>query len=90
MFGCERGSGGIGRRAGLRIQWSNPWGFESPLSHVAYVRIERRSYEEKERNPRLLEEEEGVAASHGAGRPEGTAAASRAGGENGKTARNVD
>ena len=25
--------GGIGRRAGLRIQWGNPWGFESPLSH---------------------------------------------------------
>ena len=23
----------FGRRAGLRIQWSNPWGFESPLSH---------------------------------------------------------
>jgi hypothetical protein len=28
---CE--SGGIGRRAGLRIQWGNLWGFESPLSH---------------------------------------------------------
>jgi integrase len=26
-------SGGIGRRAGFRIQWGNPWGFESPLSH---------------------------------------------------------
>ena len=26
-------SGGIGRRAGLRIQWGNPWEFESPLSH---------------------------------------------------------
>jgi hypothetical protein len=24
----------FGRRAGLRIQWSNPWGFESPLSHL--------------------------------------------------------
>lgn len=23
----------FGRRAGLRIQWRNPWGFESPLSH---------------------------------------------------------
>jgi hypothetical protein len=28
---CE--SGGIGRRAGFRIQWGNPWEFESPLSH---------------------------------------------------------
>jgi hypothetical protein len=27
------GSGGIGRRAGLRIQWGNPSGFESRLSH---------------------------------------------------------
>ena len=27
------GSGGTGRRAGFRIQWGNPWGFESPLSH---------------------------------------------------------
>jgi hypothetical protein len=26
-------SGGTGRRAGLRIQWGNPWEFESPLSH---------------------------------------------------------
>ena len=34
VFWKRRGSGGIGRRAGLRIQWSNPWGFESPLSHV--------------------------------------------------------
>ena len=36
--GCDppgiRGSGGIGRRAGLRIQWGNPSGFESRLSHV--------------------------------------------------------
>ena len=35
--GCDppgiRGSGGIGRRAGLRIQWGNPSGFESRLSH---------------------------------------------------------
>ena len=23
--------GGIGRRAGLRIQWGDPWGFNSPL-----------------------------------------------------------
>ena len=29
----SRESGGIGRRAGLRIQWGNPWEFESPLSH---------------------------------------------------------
>src|SRR5262245_19730649 len=28
-----RESGGIGRRAGLRIQRGNPWGFNSPLSH---------------------------------------------------------
>ena len=31
------GSGGIGRRAGLRIQWGNPWGFESPLSHSSGI-----------------------------------------------------
>src|SRR3954465_7379102 len=29
----RRESGGIGRRAGLRIQWGNPWEVESPLSH---------------------------------------------------------
>ena len=28
---CE--SGGTGIRAGFRILWGNPWGFESPLSH---------------------------------------------------------
>src|SRR4030042_6522725 len=28
---CE--SGGTGRRAGLRIQWGNLWGFKSPPSH---------------------------------------------------------
>src|SRR5581483_4388960 len=28
-----RESGGTGRRAGLRIRWGNPWGFDSPLSH---------------------------------------------------------
>ena len=33
------GSGGTGRRAGLRIQWGNPWGFESPLSHLREVRV---------------------------------------------------
>src|SRR5271165_5402335 len=31
LFRCE--SGGIGRRAGLRIQWGNPCEFESRLSH---------------------------------------------------------
>ena len=30
---CVRESGGIGRRAGLRIQSRKGWGFESPLSH---------------------------------------------------------
>ena len=30
----NRESGGIGRRARLRIWWDTPWGFESPLSHV--------------------------------------------------------
>src|SRR3990172_7819800 len=29
----EGESGGIGRRAGLRIPWVKPWGFDSPLSH---------------------------------------------------------
>ncbi len=29
----ESESGGIGRRAGFRFQWGNPWEFESPLSH---------------------------------------------------------
>ncbi len=29
----DRESGGIGRRAGFRIPWGNPWEFESPLSH---------------------------------------------------------
>jgi hypothetical protein len=28
-----RASGETGRRAGLRIQWGNPWEFESPLAH---------------------------------------------------------
>src|SRR2546425_7402307 len=28
---CDRG--GTGRRAGLRILWGNPWGFESLRSH---------------------------------------------------------
>ena len=31
----KRESGGIGRRARLRIWWGNPWGFESPLSQRA-------------------------------------------------------
>ena len=34
---CE--SGGIGRRAGFRFLWGNPWGFESPLSHLVSVSI---------------------------------------------------
>ena len=29
-------SGGIGRRAGFRIRWGDPWGFESPLSHQLF------------------------------------------------------
>jgi hypothetical protein len=33
MKNCE--SGGIGRRAGLRIQSRKGWGFNSPLSHHA-------------------------------------------------------
>jgi hypothetical protein len=28
-----RASGETGRRAGLRIQWGNPWEFKSPLAH---------------------------------------------------------
>jgi trigger factor len=31
--GFPRESGGTGRRAGFRILWDNPWGFDSPLSH---------------------------------------------------------
>ena len=27
-------SGGTGRRAGFRILWGNPWGFESPLAQI--------------------------------------------------------
>src|SRR5690606_14783428 len=30
--------GGIGRRAGLRILWGNPWGFDSPLEHFFCLR----------------------------------------------------
>ncbi len=30
-------SGGIGRRAGLRIPWGNPWRFESSLAHQLSV-----------------------------------------------------
>jgi hypothetical protein len=29
----RRASGETGRRAGLRIQWGNPWEFKSPLAH---------------------------------------------------------
>src|SRR5437016_3051450 len=32
-----------GRRAGLRIPWGNPWGFESPLPHpLSTRRLEQR------------------------------------------------
>jgi hypothetical protein len=61
----------FGRRAGLRIQWSNPWGFESPLSHLAVFDSNKilkwRSYEAKERNPRLFEKEKEFAAAQRAG-----------------------
>src|SRR5947208_5342370 len=30
---AARGCGGIGRRAGLRSRWGNPWGFESLQPH---------------------------------------------------------
>lgn len=32
----SRSGGGIGRRAGLRILWGNPWGFDSPLEHSSF------------------------------------------------------
>lgn len=35
---CRSESGGIGRRAGLRIQSRKGWGFESPLSHTKKTR----------------------------------------------------
>src|SRR5438132_7749391 len=31
--------GGTGRRAGLRILWGNPWGFESLRSHPKSIRM---------------------------------------------------
>jgi hypothetical protein len=34
-------SGGIGRRAGFRFQWGNPWEFESPLSHHGILAVRR-------------------------------------------------
>ena len=37
---CE--SGGTGRRAGLRIQWDIPWGFESPLSHHPLIMMDEK------------------------------------------------
>jgi hypothetical protein len=40
IFNRLCGSGGIGRRAGLRIQWGNPSGFESRLSHIEFARGE--------------------------------------------------
>ena len=44
MTGCR--SGGTGRRAGLRSQWSSsPWGFESPLRHQFLLPMEREDVE---------------------------------------------
>ena len=83
----------FGRRAGLRIQWSNPWGFESPLSHGAKVFfLNGDQNEEKKRDPRLLEEKERTTASFGP-RPHqapATCAPSSAASEIGEAARNVD
>ena len=76
----------FGRRAGLRIQWSNPWGFESPLSHGAKLFfLNGDQNEEKKRDPRLLEEEERTAAPFGTRPHEAPAAASssRSAGESG-------
>jgi hypothetical protein len=83
----------FGRRAGLRIQWSNPWGFESPLSHGAKVFfLNGDQHEEKKRDPRLLEEKKRTAASFGPRPHEAptTYAASRAAGEIGKAAGDLD
>ncbi len=54
------------------------------------VRTERRGYEEKERDPRLLEEKQRDAAARGARCCEGSAAASSTAGENGKAAGYID
>ena len=39
-------SGGIGRRAGFRILWEIPWGFESPLSHQGITPARSRAINE--------------------------------------------
>src|SRR2546428_258057 len=36
----SRDRGGTGRRAGLRILWGNPWGFDSLRSHLASLRVQ--------------------------------------------------
>ena len=41
-----RVDGGIGRRVGLRIQWSDPWGFKSPSTHLR-VRPQKQSDSQK-------------------------------------------
>src|SRR5690349_13338579 len=33
--------GGTGRRAGLRILWGNPWGFDSLRSHITPMLVTR-------------------------------------------------
>src|SRR5947207_10809372 len=38
-----RDRGGTGRRAGLRILWGNPWGFESLRSHPKSARMTTRT-----------------------------------------------
>ena len=40
--GLNGESGGIGRRAGFRFQWGNPWEFESPLSHQSDSQVSHR------------------------------------------------
>ena len=93
IFGRERRSGGIGRRAGLRIQWSNPWGFESPLWHGAQSSPRPEiCYEEKERDPRFLKKEKRTAAAGPRSpRPhQGSTGSYGAAGENGKASRDID
>ena len=41
-FSSNRASGGIGRRAGLRILWGNPSGFNSRLAHQPSPEATRR------------------------------------------------
>ena len=36
--------GGTGRRAGFRIQWGNPWGFDSPSSHMEYTIVKKNEW----------------------------------------------